>query len=830
MPQKHPNPLLRRARLKRGWDQSDVAQHIGVTTQTVGRWERGESLPSHYYLHKLVQIFELSLGQLGFSPMIIDDRQEIDKKQQSIDPMISLLSQPLIGRGTLTGIIKQRLSTGPTSLALHGIPGVGKTSLVQALISNLSTQDGFLWASLGKTPNVSEILSRWGALFGITGNAGEEALRTILREVIGTQRFLIILDDVWDEKDAIALKVGACCSYIATTRSPQVAISFAMQGAIHVPELDEEYGVALLEHLAPEITTYDRDQVRILVRSVGALPLALMLVGKYLHVRGYSGQSRRLRTAIETLLDANQFHLSEPVTLTDPHTSLSPEISGSLQSVIGISDHNLNEHARSALRALSVFPAKPNTFSEEAALTVSAASVEVLDKLCDVGLLEITTQGRYTLHQTITDYARASLVDQNPFHNFIIYFANYVQQQTEFEEIEIANVLVMLDIALHMGKKEELIQATCAFIPFLLLRGLYDLAKQYLLHAYEEARSTIEHEVPLLLLLGQTAQKQGNYPLAVEYFQRGILLARRHENPEWISALLADLGWVTWKQGHYIEAEAHLHEGLGLARQIRNEERICKFLRVLGAVLSSLGSYAEGHKYLREGLGLARQIGNREQICVLLIDLGVSFMETMNFLRAEESLLDGLTLARQIGHREWMSLAYLNLTHMELFLQRYDKAQEYAREGLALSRQIGNLEWTCGHLANLGMAAREQGDFFNAQPYFLEAISLAQQHARPFMIFMVKYEYADLVLQQRDARKAETLLNDAHTILPEGDQELSALWLFGMARLAALQNNVQEAVRLGEESKKILNAIQDASTQKVELFLRTLSHPEHVSN
>jgi tetratricopeptide (TPR) repeat protein/transcriptional regulator with XRE-family HTH domain len=832
MAHKQPNPLLRRARLKNYWDQSHVAELLGVTPLTVGRWERGETLPSSYCQSKLVQLFGLSLSQLGFFSIMKDDLQETETKQQSIiDPTISLPSQQLIGRDDLIAIIQQQLSENPTSIALHGIPGVGKTILVQSLISN-GSQDGFLWAALGKRPNISEILSRWGTMFGIAGDGigtkSNETWVTILREAIGTRRLLVILDDVWDYKDTIALKVGGpYCSYIATTRFPQIAASFAMpmQAAIRVPELSEENGIILLERLAPEITTYSGEKVRTLVRSVGALPLALMLAGRYLHVQGYSGQQRRLRKAMELLLDAKQrIHLSEPVTLTDPHPSLSPEMSLSLQSVIGVSDHTLNERAQSALRALSVFPAKPNTFSEEAALAVSAVPVEVLDELIDVGLLEIDGRGRYTLHQTITDYARASLVDQNPSQHFVAYFAKYVQQQTEFEEIESANVLAMLDIAHHMGRKEDLIQGTCAFVPFLLLRGLYNLAEYYLLHAYEAAQSTIENEdVPLLLLLGQTAQKQGNYPQAVEYFQQGIMLARRQDNSEWISALLADLGWVTWKQGYYIQAEEYLREGLDLARQIRNEERICKVLRVLGAVLSSLGRYSEGHEHLNEGLALARQIGNREQICVLLIDLGVSFQEMGDLFLSEKLLCEGLALARQLGHREWMSLALLNLTDIALVSQQYNDAEDYAHEGLLLAQQIDNSEWKCSHLTNLGIAAREQRNFAQAQAYILEAIPLAQQIRRPYLIFMTMYEYASLAIEQEDEHLAETLLMKSRTIIPEGDRGSMGFWMFGMARLVALQGNIPEARRLGEESK---NALPAHWAKRAEQWLNKLPSKE----
>jgi len=59
------------------------------------------------------------------------------------------------------------------------------------------------------------------------------------------------------------------------------------------------------------------------------------------------------------------------------------------------------------LHALSVFPPKPNSFSEEAALAASQQPVEALDELWDAGLLENWGSERYALHQAVADALRA---------------------------------------------------------------------------------------------------------------------------------------------------------------------------------------------------------------------------------------------------------------------------------------------------------------------------------------------------------------------------------------------------------------------------------------
>ena len=77
--------------------------------------------------------------------------------------------------------------------------------------------------------------------------------------------------------------------------------------------------------------------------------------------------------------------------------------------MIAVSDQNLHSEARSTLYALSVLPCKPASFSQEAALAIAACSLDALDALIEMGLLEKTGDGRYMQHQTIADYAQTHL-------------------------------------------------------------------------------------------------------------------------------------------------------------------------------------------------------------------------------------------------------------------------------------------------------------------------------------------------------------------------------------------------------------------------------------
>jgi transcriptional regulator with XRE-family HTH domain len=70
-----PNQHLRQERERRAWSQQDVADKVGTTQLTVGRWERGITMPGPYYRQKLCEIFEKTAQELGLVSESVETEQ-----------------------------------------------------------------------------------------------------------------------------------------------------------------------------------------------------------------------------------------------------------------------------------------------------------------------------------------------------------------------------------------------------------------------------------------------------------------------------------------------------------------------------------------------------------------------------------------------------------------------------------------------------------------------------------------------------------------------------------------------------------------------------------
>jgi tetratricopeptide (TPR) repeat protein/transcriptional regulator with XRE-family HTH domain len=850
-----PQPRLRltAARNKGKLSQREVAEKLGTTLVNVSRWERGITRPSPYFRRRLIELFGKTEQELDLLPTSEDEEESAPQEtitatptpQAIYDPAIPLLpATPLIGRDQDLADIRQRLLPGGSVAltALNGLPGVGKTALTIRLAHDETIRahftDGVLWAGLGPTPNIHGLLNHWGQLLGVSATQVAEPKRPedwarALRTAIGSRKMLLIIDDAWDVTQAMIFKVGGSnCAHLVTTRFPIIASQISIENAIVLHELDDEQGLRLLRHLAPQVVSLAQQQTQELVRSVGGLPLALTLMGNYLRKQAYTNQPRRINAALTRLNDARlRLDIDEPNVPVESHPSLPHASKLSLDSIISVTIKFLSDpQASSALFALSIFPPKPNSFSEEAALVVAGCTTDALDQLNDAGLLESSTSGRYTLHQTIADYARLHLSDSDArvaHERLIAYAVDFTavsKKDYDLLDQELTILIAALDAALNLEMRREFIQIICALVPYLQTRAQYALAERYLHQALEAAKALDDTcwIINTLLYLSDAVHMQGDFEGADAYLQEGLVLAREAGDKDQISALLTNLGWVAWKRGKLSQAETYLEEALPLARQMDKPERICKILRVLGPIENNRGNYSKSEEYSREGLTLAYQINDYEMQFRFFTTLGASAVERGRFAQAVTYYQEGLKVARQLGHLEGMIILLANLGDAESELGNYTQAEAYFQEGLTLARQIMHREWMAAVLGNLGTMTRKRGNYDEAKSYLQESLSLARQVGRLEIACAVLYDYGHVYLAQLQIEDAKAIFEELLATAPEDYQDFVAQAQYGLGKVAALQGNVQEARRLGEMSVATLEAIQHRDAGEVRDWLDSI--------
>jgi transcriptional regulator with XRE-family HTH domain/tetratricopeptide (TPR) repeat protein len=704
MMNKH-SAVLRHERELRGWSQQDLADHLGSNRVTVSRWEQGNTIPDRYFQARLCQLFKKSREELGFvAPAETDD--VAPPPGVFLDPMIPISSPYFVGREVELEELKRRLQSPEAWVALHGLPGVGKTTLVAALTHDEAIRQqfqGILWATLGPEAQAEQHLTRWGALLGIAWPddiRASPAQALSLRTILGDQRWLIILDDCWSLEDVMPFKVGGeQCTYILTTRYPLLAAQTTSE-TVDIPELSEQRGLELLYALAPKLEQNEAERLTHLAHAVGGLPLALTLIGNYLRAQSYSGLQHRIQAAFDRLNDIQvRLTLSEPRSPLEKQ-SFHPQVERlSLNAIIAISDQYLSPQMREVFYALSIFPAKPYGFPEEAGLAVAQCSLEDLYALVDAGLVEVS-DNRYFLHQLIADYARLHLEATNAYvpvqERLMSYVRTLADEPNYLEKTSIFSMLIStaLEIA-YQRDKLLFLHILAKLQSFLRFQMKKTTALLWLSRGLEVPVSTPDDELAharigrALAILDLDAQKK---PRSKQLLEEGLATASKFKNHLLAGEVLYALAFLESQERQYSQAENHLQEG-----------------------------YAEALLSQSQTLQSA-----------ILIDMIQLHMMQGNLVEARKTVESVLALVdspeSQLEHSRLASSAYDYQGMLAFFLdQDYGASEQYYLKALALSQQLHISSLQCSNLNGLGIARAAQGKFQEAEKTFHEALALAQQ-------------------------------------------------------------------------------------------------------
>ncbi len=682
-------------------------------------------------------------------------------------------SYPLVGRDRLIADLKNRLlSGGPAGqgqavLALQGLPGAGKTRIAIELASDPEVReryrDGVLWAGLGRQPDLMATLGTWAGALSLPAEAisacpGCVERAALIHAAIGLRRMLLVLDDAWQAEAALTFKVGGPnCATLLTTRHANLAIDFSGAEVLAIRELEPEDGLDLLLRLAPRAVDAGLDEIQGLVRSVGGLPLALILMGRYLQKQSYGAQPRRLKEALAHLKAVEaRLTLAQAQSPLELGPGIQADIPFSLKTVIGISELALDPVPRQALADLALFPARPNTFSEEAALAVTAAPTSGLDALVDCGLVETASPDRYSLHQTVADYAvlkGASPAATRRMLGYFVRFAEANAEQFPSLERELSNLQAVLAIANQTKQFRALISLVSALYPFLETRGLFSLCAEQLTRVSRAVETLGDQEERAFLLhwLGSFAIKRGSFPEALQHLQQSILQAQaaRARAVEGSSLFTLygvgdeslDAAWgserqlkgMVWSASEVAPAQPAVARGgfslygvrsASLDKETRVRALEGHNLYDLGLTRMYMGNFIEGCANAQKSLRIYQELNMRAEEGLALNALGFAQQESGDYLKSRGTLEQALLACQESGNRRGEGWARQNLSALLLALGDLPRAMEQAQQSGRIYAESGDRRGSGWQMLHRGRIQRQMGERQAAACDFQEALAI----------------------------------------------------------------------------------------------------------
>lgn len=240
----------------------------------------------------------------------VPDFRDDGRYPERLETLARQLSEPVPPMGKLVGVpsLPQHLLERPDRLralkdavladlrrtavvtgephrhGLHGMGGIGKSVLATMLARDTEVRrafpDGVVWLPVGRQANPSELMRSLARSFGAPAVfETEREGKVLLERLLAERAVLLVLDDVWEVRDAEAFDIlGPRCRLVLTTRDASMIT--AIGGTEHRLQLPAE---AEAEHLLARWAGLTADglpaEARAVLEHCGRLPLALSLCG-----------------------------------------------------------------------------------------------------------------------------------------------------------------------------------------------------------------------------------------------------------------------------------------------------------------------------------------------------------------------------------------------------------------------------------------------------------------------------------------------------------------------------------------------------------------------
>ena len=741
----------------------------------------------------------------------------------------SLPQHKIIGRGEQLRRLKDHLFSGQNLAlsAIDGLPGVGKTTLAIALAHDNEVQqffsDGILWVGLGRNPDIFHQLGQWATNLGIPIQELERMGANMQRanaihDEIDQKRMLIVMDDVWKTSDLEYFRLGKNCVHMLTTRQQEIALGFAGKNYLKVDELSPDSALELLHHLVPELANQYPKAAKEIVKNTGGLPLALVLLGNHLRIQLATGRKRRIERALADLTFAeNRLGLTkdQPIISHEMHPSLPSGTPISLKAIIKTSDDALTTEAKTALRALSLFPPKPNSFSEEAAVAmlknemdIGVSILEILDELSDHGLVETTKQERYTLHQSIHDYAKTESNDTDFLAHMIDYYTQLATVNAAEYSIldkELDNITAAMNGAELRGELESVWKLLDAIFPFLEVRGYFDLALEYLTKLAagllpEKATANIQ------IKMGLIAYKRNHNKVAENHWKMGLELLKRASLPEDTLSVLSYLSQVTSQKSNYKLAEKYLLEATQIATSIENRLELCRAKGNLGRLAYISDRYLDADPHFEQALQIAKAEGYVKLHCGILNLRGLNANSLGNFEKAEQYYREGLKIAR-LKQLDLRVLAIMtNLGHTLRELGKYQDAEDYLNEGLEYADKFKDRAKKGHILMDLALTAFQMSKIEETHRRMQKAYDVAKAIENHWLMGLIESHWGliKVTIGRFDEAKKNFINAQIFAHQASNNKEILGLIQLGFAQLALAANDPTLAAHQLKEGMQAL--------------------------
>ncbi len=643
--------------------------------------------------------------------------------KQAFQPRASKLPEDLrggegpygfIGRDSSLLELERAMRRPPAGILIHGLGGVGKTTLARGFLKWLDDTgglEGCFWLGFQEIRSAEYVLNQMGmALFGDAfATARQEQKLAALAEVLRERRLLIVWDNFESAAGIAGTSItanlpaqdrqvlaellerlrGGASKVILTSRSAEEWLGPQRRVLVELGGLDGEdrweYCEVILQDLGFKP---DRSDAALseLVGLLGGHPLAMRVILPKLE-----------KMTAGKILEAIRTNLAEWAVEGD-------ETQRKLFATLLFVEQGLRKKCRGLLVPMGLHEKYIDINYLEAMVQRAGGGwtrqemEELMAALGVAGLARELGQGVYEMHPLLTSYLRSRQREADG-------------EQQERWERAFVDVMARLADALTPRKLHE------QRIPFTLHGANFHYALEL---AERLAMNTCTKA--LTQSLAAYALNTRNLAEAGRLCQRLAELMEAGGDANGAASTYHQLGIIAQEERDFPTARQWYLKSLAISEKQGNEHTAASTYHQLGSVALEERDFPTARQWYLKSLAISEKQGNEHGAASTYHQLGSVALEERDFPTARQWYLKSLAISEKQGNEHGAASTYHQLGSVALEERDFPTARQWYLKSLAISEKQGNEHGAASTYHQLGRLAEEQRQYVEAGECFLKAL------------------------------------------------------------------------------------------------------------
>ena len=347
---------------------------------------------------------------------------------------------------------------------------------------------------------------------------------------------------------------------------------------------------------------------------------------------------------------------------------------------------------------------------------------EILQSLHDWSLCFYDERNQsFEVHRLTREWMRENVIPLVKVKEWVFLAGNYFKEQTIWDDYELAR---------------EYFEIAEAWVEFagvsFLLQDYYQLIgfnqRAFEFNQIVLAKNIEEESTSTALFnMGKILKLYGQNEEALELYEKSLVIKRKIGNRQGEGAILNSLATIAQTKGNYDTALRYLEQSLAILQQIGDRKGEGTTLNNISQIYYAKSDYDTALRYLEQSLVIRQQIGHREGEGTTLSNISQIYSVKGDYETALRYLEQSLTIQQQIGDREGEGRTLNNISLIYSTKGDYDTALRYLEQSLAIQQQIGDREGEGTTLNNISQIYSAKGDYDTALRYLEQSLAIQQQ-------------------------------------------------------------------------------------------------------